>query len=76
MSSMDEKTSYIRDDEAKMGVCYTFKDIQLSFWRPSALTEDKLKSEEFSTELNPENQEYEKRNLYFRTVAIASSGYY
>ncbi|GIP46132.1 hypothetical protein J45TS6_45910 [Paenibacillus sp. J45TS6] len=76
VEKIDEKTPYFRNEEAEMGVCYTFKDLQLSFWRPSALTEDEMNSVEFLEELSPENQEYEKRNLYFSAVAIASKGYY
>lgn len=76
VKKIDERTPYFRDEEAEMEVCYTFKDIQLSLWRPDVLTEDMMESAEFLEELSPENQEYEKRNLYFSTVAIASNGYY
>lgn len=76
VKKISEKTPYLRDEEAEMGVCFTFQDIQMSLWRPSALTEEIMNSEEFLTDLSLENQELEKRNLYFSTVAVASKGYW
>jgi hypothetical protein len=76
VKEIDKKTKYARDDEAQMGFSYIFKEIQLSLWRPSVMTDDILNSPEFLLEFSPENQELEKRHFYFTTVAIAAPGYY
>lgn len=76
INRLSQQTEYMKDDESDMRICFTFKELGLSFWRPDSITEDIVNSSEFLNELTPEIQEYEKRNLYFSTVALASPSYF
>ncbi|CAM4256414.1 hypothetical protein [Paenibacillus tarimensis] len=73
IKEISKENDYVRDAEAESGHSFLFKETQLSFWRSHILTEGDLKSDWFK-ELNLEDQEIEKRNLYFITVAIAIPG--
>ncbi|MGG1660558.1 hypothetical protein [Brevibacillus sp. NRS-1366] len=54
-----------------LGFSYSFPKLGLFLWRPTVLKETDLQQEWFQ-EMDPDIQEDEMRNLYFRTVAIAS----
>jgi hypothetical protein len=71
---IDKKANFVRDRDSELGYSYTFSELQLFFWRSHVITEHDLQSNWF-VELSPENQEEEKRSLYFNTVAIAAPGY-
>ena len=58
-----------RDQEALRGFTYQFPDLGLTLWRGNVCAEEDLETDWFK-ELIPENQEDEKRFLFFETITF------
>ena len=56
-----------KNADAEVGTCFEFSKQGVSFWRRSVLKESDLE-EQWFLDMIPENQEYEKRFLYFETI--------
>ncbi|MBB3112202.1 hypothetical protein FHS18_004288 [Paenibacillus phyllosphaerae] len=65
---IDQLSKYERNG-FDLGFDYYFPELNLSFWRPVALSESDLQENWFK-ELAPAIQEDEKKNLYFECVSI------
>ncbi|WP_239430704.1 hypothetical protein [Sporosarcina sp. ACRSL] len=69
IKAIDTIDPYIRDQEALRGFTYQFPDLGLTLWRGNVCTEEDLEADWFK-ELIPENQEDEKRFLFFETITF------
>lgn len=68
VKNLDEISKYDRN-RWDLGFTYYFPESGLYLWRPVIRNEADLQQEWFK-ELDPDIQEDEMRNLYFRTVAV------
>ena len=73
IDAFDAISPYIRDRESSAGYTYQFPGFPMTFWRGNVCTEQDLESDWFK-ELIPENQEDEKRFLFFETVTFHHTG--
>jgi len=69
VKSLDAITPYNRSQDAALGFTYQFPDLGLELWRGRVCTEEDLEADWFK-ELIPENQEDEKRFLFFETITF------
>ncbi|MEK3883011.1 hypothetical protein [Paenibacillus sp. PL2-23] len=74
VARLDGVTPYNRNPDSESGHLYVFPETQLSLWREGVMTEEMMNAKVFQ-EMLPENQELEKRYLYFTTVSIAAPDY-
>ncbi|WP_246187945.1 sedoheptulokinase [Paenibacillus tengchongensis] len=65
---LDDLSPYDREDP-ELGYTYRFPDLGVTFWRPIALTEADLLTEEYLA-LPPDILEDEKRQLYFESISV------
>ncbi|GKU77079.1 hypothetical protein [Paenibacillus sp. L3-i20] len=74
VAKLDKLSPYDRNNP-ELGYSYIFNELNICLWRPSVITEEDLHSERF-LEMSLENQQYEKRYLYFTQILVTASGYY
>lgn len=67
--ALDAISPYNRSQDAALGFTYQFPDLGLELWRGRVCTEEDLEADWFK-ELIPENQEDEKRFLFFETITF------
>lgn len=69
VNALNTISPFMRDRDASMGFTYQFPCLGITFWRGNVCNEDDLETDWFK-ELIPENQEDEKRFLYFETITF------
>lgn len=67
--ALEAISPYNRSQDASLGFMYQFPDLGFTLWRGNVCTEEDLEAEWFK-ELIPENQEDEKRFLFFETITF------
>ncbi|WP_025026346.1 hypothetical protein [Caldalkalibacillus mannanilyticus] len=68
---LDKISPYIRNEDAEIGYTYKFPELGMELWRGRICTEEDLKADWFK-EMSLDNQEDEKRFLYFETVSFSN----
>lgn len=72
---LEKFADYDKNDDARLGFQYIFKDLGISLWRPNVFREEIL-NESWFQNYSEEQKQDELNYQYFQTVAVWTEEYY